>query len=141
MGRVSEHLKKFHEHAATHHETLAKAYHDLSAVGKGAKSQMTDAEIAADKVTQCLGKIAGTHDAAAEYHKAAMAECSKAIEASDLEKNQLVPTHVSGVAPDASQNVRAVTRTGAKPFPVAQHAAVGSIDFNKFIGVDELNEL
>jgi hypothetical protein len=137
MGKVSQHLEKVHSHLAAHHTELANCYKTVADFGKAGKSDMEGG----DALRECLGKIADQHTATAAFHKAMASECTKAIESSDLEKNQLVPTQVSGVAPDASQNVRAVTRTGAKPFPVAQHAAVGSIDFNKFIGVDELDNL
>jgi hypothetical protein len=151
MGKVSTHLKAFHEHSATHHDTLAKCYSKLAGFGKSATSEglevLHQSEMRGDDgegLNACLQKIADTHANAAAYHKAALAECSKAIEASDLEKNQLVPTQVSRVAPDVPQGVRAVTRVGAKPFP-AQHAAVpvGGIDFSKIIGVrdEDLNEL
>jgi hypothetical protein len=140
MSKVSAHLEKVHSHLAEHHSNLAECFGKLADFGKSAKSEMEGGK----DLTDCLGKIATQHTATAAFHKAMASECTKAAEASDLEKNQLVPTEVSAVTPDTPRNIRAVPRHGAKPFPAQTHAVpLGGIDFSKIIGVrdEDLNEL
>jgi|SRR5580692_4702553 hypothetical protein len=141
MGKVSQHLKTFHEHASEHHSTLHECYSKLA--GGMEKAAKKDGVENAEDLTNCLKTIASTHEAASSFHKEMANACAKAAQASDLEKNQmLVPTQVSAVAPDVTQNIRAVIRTGAKPFPAQTHAApLGGVDFSKIIGIEDLNEL
>jgi hypothetical protein len=144
--RLSEHLATFHKTAAAHHGELAKCFGKLAGFGKAAKSEMKDDE--GGGLADCLEKIVAAHVARAEYHKEAMAECEKAIEASDLEKrkreNRVVPSQISAVTPDAPQNVRAVPRTGGKPMPVAIQDISrpnAPLDFQKLVGLEELDNL
>jgi hypothetical protein len=135
MGRVSTHLKKFHEHSQAHHTELAACYKDaVSAFGKNKDGS--------DTLRDALDKIAATHEAAAAYHKEAMAECSKAIEAGDVQKTSMepepLPAGLSRVAPERT-NIRMVPRTGAPLMPVEKNAGkIGGIDF---LGLKEMDEL
>ncbi|MFZ0520335.1 MAG: hypothetical protein WAL95_04895 [Candidatus Acidiferrales bacterium] len=137
--KVSDHLKKFHQHAAEHHDGLAKCYSKIASFGKAAKSQMKDGD--GESLADCLEKIAEHHEAAAEFHRDAMAECSK-IAGDDLNKNssdlikrlehlesQVVPTRVSAVAP----TVTAVPRYGQQPM---QRPNV-PIQFEKLVAIEE----
>jgi hypothetical protein len=137
--RLSEHLAGFHKHAAAHHETLAKCYGKIAGVQKSAKSEMKPDE--QSSLAECLNKIAETHEAASEYHKAALEECTKATEAGDLEKrrreDEVEPLRVSAVVPDRP-TIQAVPRTGGKPMPVASHVEA-PLDFRKLSGLDELD--
>jgi hypothetical protein len=141
MSKVSAHLEKVHSHLAAHHSELAACYKTVADFGKasGGKSDMEHG----DALRECLGKIAAQHEATSAFHTKMAGECQKAIEASDLEKTGIEPTRVSAIAPDAPPNVRAVVRTGGPPMPVQAHAAPspGGIDFNKFLGIDELENL
>ena len=145
MSTLRQHLKKFHETAADHHDELAKCFHKLSSLGKGAKSHMSDDAIAADELTQCLGKIAGAHQLRSAYHKEAMAECEK-IAADDLNKSssdlikrlehlegQIVPTRVSAIAPNAP-GIRAVPRAGAPNAPARPEVP---LQFAKLVEIEE----
>jgi hypothetical protein len=121
MGRVADHLKKFHQHAAEHHGELAKCYGKVASFGKAAKSQMKDGE--GDSLAECLQKIADMHSDASEFHKEMMAACEK-VAGDDLNKgtsdllkrlehleNRIEPTRISAVTPTAP-GVRAVPRAG-----------------------------
>lgn len=124
MGRVADHLRKFHGHAAEHHEGLAKCYGKVASFGKAKKSEMKDGE--GDSLAECLQKIADMHEAAADFHRGMADECMKVTDDS-LDKNssellkrlehlegQLVPSRISAVAPNAP---RAVPRYGARDIP------------------------
>jgi hypothetical protein len=140
MGRVSEHLKKFHGNAAETHSELSKCYGKLAGMGKAVKGDLKDGQ--GEGFEDCLQKIADTHAAAAEYHNSAMAECSKAIESADLEKSPMepLPAGLSRVAPERTSTIRAVPRTGAPAMPIEKaHAGhIGGIDF---LGLKELEEI
>ena len=142
--RLSEHLAGFHKMAAAHHDTLAKCYGKIAGVQKSAKSEMKPDE--QTSLAECLNKIAETHAAASEFHTAALQECTKAIEASDLEKrrreNAIEPSQISGVAPDRKSEVRAVIRAGGKQMPIAATAHPnGPLDFEKLVGLSDLDEI
>lgn len=140
MGKVSQHLAAFHKMASENHSQLHDCYKSLSGFTKATKSEMKPDE--QDSLCDTLDKIADCHKAAAAYHKDALAECTKAIEAADLEKHRVVPTNVSAVTPDVPQGVRAVPRFGGRPIPAQTHpVSAGGVDFNKLIGLGDLDEL
>ena len=143
MGKVADHLKSFHKHAAERHDTLHACYSKIASFGKAAKSQMKDGD--GESLDDCLQKIADTHEAAAEFHRDAMAECSK-IAGGDLNKgesdllkrlehleNQVVPSRVSAVTPNAP-GVRAVLRTGQMPMSARPNVP---IQFEKLVAIEE----
>jgi hypothetical protein len=70
------------------------------------------------------------HDAAAGQHDGMAEECSKAMDAVDL--NKLVPTGVSVVAPTRPA-IAAVPRFGSKGMPVS----VVSPELSKILGTSE----
>jgi hypothetical protein len=129
VSTIRQHLANFHASAAAHHNELAKCYHQLSSFEKGSKSRMSDEEIASDGITQCLGKIAATHQAAAEYHTDAMAECTKST---DDELDKIVPLGVSMVAPPRD-GVRAIIRNGQREIGSPEVPA----QFAKLVSVEE----
>jgi hypothetical protein len=138
--KVSEHLAAFHKTAANHHGTLAKCYGKLAGFGKAAKPKDEDSE----GLEECLQKIADSHAAQAAFHKEAMEACSKAAEAADLVKkaNQVepLPAGISAVAPERTQGVRMVPRTGQVVTP-ADKANLGKIGGVDFLGLKEMDEL
>jgi hypothetical protein len=89
--------------------------------------------------------MAAAHTAAADSCLACLEECSKVVWGDLFKSEQAAPvaSPISAVATDAPPNVRAVTRTGGRPMPVQTHPVVssGSVDFNKLIGLEELEEL
>jgi hypothetical protein len=149
MSKVSEHLAGFHKTAAAHHAEMSVSHRALSEhfakCASMSKVKQAD-ESASDLLQACAdahSHAANSHDAQAEYHKSAMEACQKAQQAADLEKNRVEPTRVSGVAPDRTGTLTAVPRTGARPMPVTQHPvpSSGGVDFNKLIGLGDLEEV
>jgi hypothetical protein len=138
MASVSKHLQKLHGSAAAFHRSMAKCHGDALEFKKAAKEDEEGSPWATFHRSAMTA-----HSEAAGAHEAMCEECSKAAQAADLEKNELVPTRVSAVAPDRT-TITPVVRTGAKPFP-SQHPAVpiGGVDFSKIIGIrdEDLNEL
>jgi hypothetical protein len=143
MGKVSDHLKKFHQHAAEHHGELAECYGKIAGFGKTGKSDMKDKD--GESLAECLQKIADTHEAAAEFHRGMMEECSK-VASDDLNKGtsellkrleqlegQVVPSRISGVAPE-NPNVRAVPRFGAREIPAKPNVPV---QFEKLVAIED----
>lgn len=144
MGKIADHLKTVHEHLVGHHSELAKSYHELSSLGKAAKSKMRDEEIVSDKITQCLGKIAATHQATAQFHKDMMGESSK-VTGDELSKNgsdlvkrleilesTIIPTKVSAITPNAP-GVTAVPRAGQRAFSEKPNVPVA---FEKLVAIE-----
>ena len=97
MGKVSQHLAGFHKTAAAHHDEMSIAHRALSEsfakCASMSKVKQAD-ESAAELLQGCAdahSHAAKSHDAQAEYHKEAMAACSKAIEAGDVQKTSMEP--------------------------------------------------
>jgi hypothetical protein len=139
MGRVSGHLKKFHEHASEHHSMLHKCFSKLA--GGMEKAAKKDGVENAEDLTDCLKTIASTHEAAANFHKEMASACTKAEAAADLEKSQLepLPDGLSRVAPEQrTSTVRMVPRTG-QVLPVAK--TVGKIGGIDFLALEEMDNI
>lgn len=145
-GKLANHLAAFHKHAAAHHDTLHACYSKIAGFGKAAKSQMKDGD--GESLADCLQKIADTHEAAAEFHRGMMEDCSKvtgdelgkSANTSDLVKrvtaleNTVIPTRVSAVVPNAP-GITAVPRAGARPMPSEKPNV--PVAFEKLITIEE----
>ena len=140
MGKVSQHLEKVHSHLAAHHTELAECYGKVADFGKAGKSDMEGG----DALRECLGKIAAQHTATAAFHKAMASECTKAIEAGDVQKTSMepepLPAGLSRIAPERTSTIRAVPRVGAPQMPIekANAGKIGGIDF---LGLEEMEEI
>lgn len=125
MSKVSEHLHAFHKamhqdcsDAILNHQTALEKAGAMEPAG-GTHTTFLKAEIA-----RYQKKLA--------HHADGMAECAKAIEASNLHKNETEPTRVSGVAPE-NPRLRAVPRFGSKP--MAEAAAAVGPEMSKMLGL------
>jgi hypothetical protein len=145
MGRVSDHLKGFHKSAMERCDTVSKFVGKLANMSKAAKSDLKPDDDE-DGICGTLQKIADAFADGASYHKSAMMECEKSMDAeftkaapADFEKRlthlegQIVPTRVSAVIPDRP-GVRAVPRAGQPAFSEKPNVPV---QFEKLVAIEE----
>jgi hypothetical protein len=127
MATAREHLSNNHQKEQSHWHTFAKG---LSELAGHVYDMHKKHEMAGPcKAGETCDKLAGLAEAHADYHRTQVEACMKAA---DDDLNKLVPTLVSGIAPERTSG-RAVLRAGSPPMqPV-------TIDpqFSKILGTSE----
>jgi hypothetical protein len=111
MSTMREHLSSFHKEMARHHSAVADHFDTLAKCMGKASLPIKDA-------TSAIDALSAEHRAISEYHDTAAGACEKAA-ADELTKgDQVVPSRISGIAPERP-TITAVPRAGARPLPAA----------------------
>ena len=115
MSTMREHIhKEIHLAAAAHEDSLEKSERKLAEHHRSLhkESGMTDSqESAHSRMAQEHDRKADLHKAYGDHHRASAEKCSKADDATDL--NKVAPTQVHVVVPDNPN--RLVPRAGMAP--------------------------
>jgi hypothetical protein len=153
MGRVSNHLAGLHKRLAAKDrgdekdfDTLEKCFGTIADVMKASKADLKDSDgtlsESLSKGMEACANLRKRRGESANSHEEEMAECEKAVAASDLEKSPMepLPAGLSRVAPERTPTIRPVPRTGAPQMPMdkANAGHIGAIDF---LGLKDLDEL
>jgi hypothetical protein len=121
---MKEHLVEMHKRLAKHHEAVSGHCQDLAdCMGKASTDEGA-------KGKGSLEELSGEHVAMAEFHDSCAAKCAKAALS---ELNRVVPSNISGIAPDVPANTRAVPRYGA---PLQQCPTV-PLEFERMFSTED----
>jgi hypothetical protein len=137
MSTLKSHLVDVHKHLSAHHASMAEHTDALSkCLAKAMQPPNTVLAENNKDSRAALDAMTAQHLDMAAFHSGAADACEKAAQDELAKGNQIMPSGVSGVAPERP-TIRAVPRHGS---PTASEKPTVPYEFQKLVQVDEDDE-